>query len=517
MCYNHRMSDQSPKIITTFQNRLEIATALRSLGDTDNEFALRQRAREIAEKYGEQVIAPLLTLLDTPDPQLRGGLGQVATLLDRDKILSALRGAAYNHSLSDQARIAAITILERFLQVEPDPAMYAGMAAPEELAMQSLHEVLVEAQANRLILIEYFKQLSQEPPDVLLTMVRGAKRLEGPDGVEMLRLFAQDPQRPVAEEALQALGSRSEPLAVNALQTLLPNLPPALRVQAERSLQKLQLRGVPAASLQPLPCSARCLAGAPDAQGNQTIWFVLPNPEPDTSAVLQLLISGEQGLVQTAGSLTTANAALPPTLTIGQVHNDLGAEGQLGAFLLEAPFDYGRRQIAAALRHNWDKEAPLPLPYRLLNPWLWQWEAPAPAELPDPPDPIPENTSQLLRHPALNVWYVVTKEIYEAAEDILTAQQEASPQDVERMIVKLLESLAMDTGHIEAISVHLLALREWLYLAGDQEAADQAYAAAAAIVHDPIKQPILAQLVVQGLRVAMVAIARGLRWNQMRE
>ena len=71
--------------------------------------------------------------------------------------------------------------------------MYVGMASPEELALQSLREVLAEAQANRLVLVEYLEQLAQEPPDVLRTMVRSAKRLEGDEGVEILRLFATGP------------------------------------------------------------------------------------------------------------------------------------------------------------------------------------------------------------------------------------------------------------------------------------------------------------------------------------
>lgn len=509
------MTDQSPKIITTFQSRLEINSILRSLGDTTGEFALRRQAKEIVDKYGDQAITPLLALLDTPNPQLRGGLGYVSTLLDRDKIVPALRSAAVNRSLSDQARIAAITILERFLDVEPEPAMYVGMASPEELALQSLREVLVEAQSNRLVLVEYLEQLAQEPPDVLLTMVRSAKRLEGDEGVEVLRLFAQDPYQPAAEEALQALGSRSETAAAIALWALVPTLPPALRSQAERSLQKLRLRGVPLAHAEAPSETMRCLASPPDAQGNQALWFIQPNSSLETNQVLQVLLAGKSGVVQAAGSLAADNAALPAPLPRGQVHTGEAADGQRAVLLLEAPVDYGRRRVTAALQRNWMAGQATPLHYRLLNPLLWRWTAPGVAEPAARSVTLVADDVELLRHPVLSTWFVLTRKIYQAAEQFLTGAAETTPQEVDTAMRDMVEDLASNADLMATLSASLLLLAEWLDLAGEQQTANQAHAAAERIVENPSAQPLLAQLSVQGLRLAMMGIARGLRWDQI--
>lgn len=511
------MSDQSPKIITSFQSRLEINSVLRALGDTTTEFALRRQAKEIVEKYGDQAIAPLLALLDTTNPQLRGGLGHVAGLLDRAKIVPALRNAAVNRSLPDQARISAITILERFLGVEPEPAMYAGMASPEELGLQSLREVLAEARANRLVLVEYLEQLAQEPPDVLLTMVRSAKRLEGEEGVEMLRLFAQDPYAPAAEEALQALGSRPEPAAATALWTLLPTLPPAVRSQVERSLQKLRLRGIPAPVLDPPEPTIRCLAGPPDAQGNQAFWFIEPNADLATSQVLYLLLASNEGLVQAIGNLTAANSTLPPPMAQGHVHTGGKLEdGQRSMLLLEAPVDYGRRRVAAALERNWANGRPTPLTYRLLNPLLWRWTTLQPAAAATPPSTATfNNYTDLLRQPALATWAVITRRVYQAAELVLGEPHELTPEQVDAMLLDLIESLASDTDLLAQLRTSLLALAEWLLLAGERRAADQAVAVAELIIENPRSQPLLAQISLQGLRLAMLAIARGLRWEQV--
>lgn len=509
------MTNHGSKIITTFQRRLDITSALRSLGDTTNELDLRRLAHQLAEQYGDEAIGPLIALLDTASPQLRGGLGHVAALLDRSKIVPALRAAAYNRALSDQARIAAITILERFLGVEPEPDMYAGMSAPEEIALYSLREALAEAQSERLVLVEYLEQLAQEPPDVLLTMVRAAKRLEGADGVEMLRLFAQDPLPLAAEEAIQALGSRSEPEAVAALQQLLFTLPPALQPQAERSLQKLRLRGVPAPTRRPPPAEARCLAGAPDAQGHQILWFVLPNPQDRNVALLSLLISGSHGVTQAVANLHAAASVLPPQQPVGYVHS-WPPEEQQKDLLLEAPFDYGRRRVADALVVNWQAQQPPPLVYRVLNPLLWSWEPPATADLPDPiarPDP---RLGHLLRHPAFGSrWFVLTPDLYALAQRFMAAQEPLEPQAVDRELTALVQRLAADQALVNTLAARFLALREWLALAGATAAADEAWLAATTLPRAPLELPVLPHLALLGLRLAMINVARGLAWEQV--
>lgn len=511
------MTHQDPKIITSFQRRLEMDSALRSLGETSSEFALRRLAQEIVEKYGDEIVGPLISLLDTSNPQLRGGLGHVATLLDRSKIVPALRSVAYNRSLSDQARIAAITILERFLGVEPDPDMYAGMGSPEEIALHSLREALGEARGDPLVLVEYLQQLAQEPHDVLLTMVRAAARLEGAEGVEMLRLFALDPFQPAAEEAIQALGSRPEPEAVQALEMLALHLPPTLQRQAERSLQKLRLRGVPAPTHRPPPPEARCLATAPDAQGRQLLWFVLPNPQDDDCTLLSLLISDRRGVAQATANLRTPKSALPPPQAVGHLHAGSPTEQPVGP-LLEAPFDYGRRRVMHALERNWQAQQPLPLVYRVLQPLLWAWAAPAPFALPAPAVEPDHRLGRLLRHLTLtNRWFLLTPEIYTVAQEFMAAQETLAPQAVDQAMTALVQQLAGDTALLSVLGARLLALREWLALAQDAAAADEAWLAATALTRAPLEQPVLAHLCLLGLRVAMINVARGLSWEQVAE
>ena len=138
-----------------------------------------------------------------------------------------------------------------------------------------------------MVLVEYFRQLDQEPPDVQMTMVRAARLLEGAQGVDLLSMFAQELNPSVAQEALQTLGMIADPAAAAALQGILPSVPPAMRQQGERSLQKLRLRGVPVEPLQAPPTEARCLASAVSGDGFQMLWFFLPQADGAAGDVLE--------------------------------------------------------------------------------------------------------------------------------------------------------------------------------------------------------------------------------------
>ncbi|MCB0200067.1 MAG: hypothetical protein KDI03_08345, partial [Anaerolineae bacterium] len=72
------MSDSSSKIITTFQDRLALNTAMKSLAQTTTAAEVRQRAAEIAAEFGDRALPALLSHLNTTDPQMRGGLGMLA-------------------------------------------------------------------------------------------------------------------------------------------------------------------------------------------------------------------------------------------------------------------------------------------------------------------------------------------------------------------------------------------------------------------------------------------------------
>ena len=501
------MADSSSKIITTFQNRLEMEAALRSLGQADNDRALRQRAAEIVAQHGQKILPLLLAALDTPSPQVRAGLGFIAQQLERESAVAALRAAAHNRSLSDQARLAAIVILERFLEEDAEDAMYAGMAAPHELALQSLREMLAETHTDVAVLAEYFRQLDEEPDDVHLAMLRATRTLEGTEGVPVLSMFAQDANHLVAQEALQALGTIADSAAGLALQGLLPNLPPDLRQQAERSLQKLRLRGVAVPGLQAAPATARCLASPITAEGFQVLWFWLPQTD-GTALDMHLLVNIQTGIVAAGQTAAVYETAIPAA----QPHGAL-LRGALDQPLLqETSIDYGRRRLLALMPQHWHAGRSTPPLYRLLSPQLWQWTSPA-AAAPLPAETVArrEDTPQVLHHPAMAAWVMQSQPIYARAEEILTGAEAPTSESFAHLVQETLRA-QLNSGDLsaEALQAHLLAMAEWFMLAGEVHLSGLALAGARTLTEEPEQHPLLLAMCDLGLRLASVALARGL-------
>ena len=505
------MSDSSSKIITTFQDRLALNTAMKSLAQTTTAAEVRQRAAEIAAEFGDRALPALLSHLNTTDPQMRGGLGMLAAMLDYEKTTAALRAAARNRALDDQARLTAITILDRYLDIAPDEDMYHGMGAPEESALRSLREVLADLKTDPLVLVEYFRQLEMQPLDVQLTMARAARRLDAFEAVPILRMFAQTPTHLIAQESLQALGVLATPEAAGALQGLIPTLRPDLRYTAERALQKLRLRGVAVPALQPPAAGFRCLAAPPDSRGGQYLVFILPASNEIPGLVMRLAVNPNDGLVEATASAVESPSDLPEALAVGALHSSLMDLGH--SLWLEAPYDYGRQRVQACLSVSLEAARPLPFAYRYLNWALWQWTPPAhhtvsldvtPAGKPD--------LSGLLGYPALAGWYLDSPRVAELADQLLGETDRLTPQRLDWVVTQLVTSeLAAGTLDLEAVKGGLAALQEWLLLAGRRDLALQAQSAARSLTDTPEKHPLLLHMANLGLRIAMITLARGLQ------
>ncbi len=491
---------------------MALETAVKSLADTTSAAQIRQRAAEIVAKFGDRAIPALVGHLNTTDPQMRGGLGMLAAMLDYEKTTAALRAAARNRALDDQARLTAITILDRYLNIVPDEDMYQGMGAPEEAALHSLREVLADQQTDALVLVEYFRQLELQPLDVQLTMARAARRLEAAEAVPMLRMFAQSPTHLIAQESLQALSALATSEAAGALQGLIPTLRPDLRSMADRSVQKLRLRGDPVPPLRPPAEGYRCLATPPDSRGGQYLVFILPADGDRPSLTLRLAINPVEGLVEATAGAADGPADLPEPLAVGALHASLVELGH--PLWLEAPYDYGRRRVQTCLPVSLELKRPLSHAYRFLNWALWQWTPPTPHAVSLEVKPAAKSKGglkELLSYPALSGWYLNTPPVFKQADQLLVEAERVTAQRFERVVAQLLASeLAAGSLDLPAIADALAALQEWLLLAGRRDLALQAQVAATGLTNAPESNPLLLHMVNLGLRIAMITQARGL-------
>ena len=395
---------------------------------------------------------------------------------------------------------------------------------------ESMTEAISVARYNRHILLEYVTQMRETDAEVAYMVMEMLERVPPADQVELLRLIAQDDRPPVADRArlrLERLGESEAGVdATLALYTLRYALPPEQAALVQRSLRKLQFRGV--RYTPPEPDRWRSLVGPADAAGNQTLWFVHRRDEAATSILLGFIISGSAGVIQAFASEETPRVHLPQPREVGElVAIDVGAEAPI--VLLETPFDLGRLLLLRALDVHWRGEAVQSLPneYKLYNDWLWQFadpdvESALLAYLDDEDEAEPEGeqaldeemwerlsraASDLLVHPAMESWILQNRGLLNATQtdpqNGVMADMDPATRDM--LISRTLEQLGQWSESARLLSTLEASLRSqavWLYVAGDERNADNARLLARWMQRLPLAEnPLLAALVMAGFGV----------------
>jgi len=495
----------SQKIITKLLERRQIEASLRKMLAASSELEFRQRAQEIAA-LGSQVIPTLIDNLDRADARMLAAMGTVASHLDPEEIILALRHAAAHPRRSDRGRLGAMTILERYLGQRPDDQLLASLRDPEGAAISSLEEVLGHAKHSPAALVHYIEGLDQQEPYVVLTVVGSLRAMGSSSGtpweprqaVEPLRMMAQDVREEIATEAVSALGSMRLPEAARALQTLVPVVWPSVRPLAERLLRKLQFSGVPVEALPAPDPTWRALVSPPGGFGQQSVWFVQADQGGRHAQFLNVLLNERAGAVQAMGHSLVPLQMLPPKQPRGHLHDVAMPDGSGATLMLEASFDTGRRLIVDALAQNLSTQIPVAGPLRLLSPWLWGYAGAGALPMRRLPDLSPEDeallrsSAQLLEHPAFVTWTVRSGATFQAAEEALRHPT----WDLDIWVRRLTDELFGEPAMAHLLSKRLEAMSEWLLLAGDEVRARLALVASKGILtRSPQEHPFLRALV----------------------
>ena len=508
------------KIITKLLERRQIEAELRDMLEASGDLDLRRRAQRLAAR-GSEVIPAILGNLDRADARMVTVMGVVATFLNRGEVIEALRQAILDSRLTDQGRVAAMTILQRFLGEEPDSRLLESLADPEKVAISSLDDLLRQAQKDPAVLIQYVEALDRQEPDIVLAVVQRLLEivqrraplsdLEAKQVVELLRMMAQDVRAEIAWAALEALGALQLPEAARALQSLLPVTAPDMRPAAERLLRKLRFRGVP---LSPLPSPDpgwRALVSPPGGRGQQGVWFIFAQEGAAEVRFLNVLLHDRAGAVEAIGHPQVPALMLPPRRPEGHVHDVALPDGSGAMLMLEAPFDLGRRLVRDALADNRETQIPVAGSLRLLGTWLW---AVAGADsLPPRRQPAVEvgtgsdpgleteaalagRSADLLGQPAFVSWTLRGEILLGAAEEILRHPN----RDLEMWVRRLAGELFSSPEVTEVFRERLTTMSEWLLLAGDEASSRQALATARALGARPADQPFIRALVRRDVR-----------------
>ncbi|MGE5603948.1 MAG: hypothetical protein ACM30E_12935 [Nitrososphaerales archaeon] len=478
------------KVLNGLLQRRALEQAFAELGRTTEPAAVQQQAQTIAE-YGSAALQHLLTLLDTPDPQLRGGLGQVARYLPRQQVVPALRAVARDHERSDQARLAAVTLLERFLGESIDNALIGDLGNPDVAARQSLLELIAAMNEEPLSVVEYLEQLGEQPSEVAGMLLDALPAVErSPHLATFLRMLAQGEDAGIARRAVDELVKLRTPASVRALASLVPNLPPSLAPVAERGLRKLRFSGVQQwADYDPNqePWYApglqwRALISTVDSSASQFIWFIGAGHTraadsgaagaPDRAVFFTVLTQDPYGLRDASGSLQAAADHAPPKRREGALHYIVGDGRMPGVTLLEAPFGMACAALKESLALNWASGEATPMGYRLFSPLVWLAEEAADddeeigALTPLPDSALAESELLVtLDHPAFYGWF---------------ADADGS----------------LDTAHAASYARRFKMMSRWLALAGDDQVARLAGAIAYHFENEtPVASTILAAAV----------------------
>lgn len=503
------------KIINTFQQRRELTQEIVDLGATQHEQELLTRVRMIARRYpADLILAALVKQLDTTNSQLRGGVGHLASLLPPDQVTPALRAIAAGRQYSAQSRVTAALILERYLGESVPPALLSDLNQTNEVAFQSLREAVDEGRHNRHVLLEYVTQMRQAGEEIAFMVMDLMQRLPPDERVELFRLIALDDRAPVASVALahleQLAHSEASAPSLVALHTLTSMLPPDLAAQAGRSLRKLQFGGI--RYTPPAPAGWRALISTADLTANQSIWFVR-RLNAATGSLLGVILNPASGILHAFGSDAVPHQHLPASGHIGELVSVRSDSGE-AAVMLEAPFDFGRWRLQAALAAHWRQPTPRPLPaeFRLYGAEIWQYAPPAPdpalvacfAQPPGDPAPAPDDLDALLdavlSHPAFAGWSFLPRGMVEQLRAANLPLETLPVPEFIQLVLRELERRPESGQVLSALADGLRAQAAWLKLAGSAETADRALRLAALVPTWPLnRNPLLARLIKNGL------------------
>ena len=518
-------------IINTFQQRRKLAIAVAELAHIQAQQGLMAAAQEIRDAYPDSMVqAELLRNLDTPDSQLRGGLGHLAALLPPTQISPALRSIAADRSQTAQSRLTAALLLSQFVGDPVPPALISDLGQTNDVAFQSLREAVEEGRKNRHILLEYTLQMRQAGDQVAPMILELLDRLPEADRVELLRLIALDDRDVVARDALARLeglvSTSAGADALRALHVLQFLLPPDRAGHVERTLRKLRFGGSVYRPSEPI--GWRALMSIADLVGRQAIWFVrMPSETEPASAIIYMTVNNHSGQIHALGDETIQASELPPERPIGQIVPVETDSGQHIAFL-ETPFDFARLRILEALSNRWAVASELPPEFRLYSDLLWEFARPeVPPELQrffqhdsdgsgsqEPPSDSPAElyvaAVTLLDHPVMEAWRNQNRSLIASLPE---TPAQVSPEERSALVQAALAQLERRPQSAQlpaAMADGLRAQAAWFHIAGSPETANLALMLAETMPHLPVSQnPLLATIVEAGLRTRPAAPEEG--------
>lgn len=495
---------EGSKILTGLMDRRALEAQFSALLETADPGQADRLAGEIAGRGGA-ALSMLLAKLDTDDPRVRARLGQVAQRLDRDQVVAALRKLAGSRDRSDQIRLSALTVLQRYLDEPADDSLLTGIQDPAGAALRSLGELVQAMDQEPAAIIEYLTQLADQPSEVAFMILDAVPRMPfSAHLVTLVRMLGQDESQPLARSAIEQLGRTRAPEALLALETLVAVLPPPTRALAERSLRKLRMSGVRPPAPGAEAGGRRTLISPVDGSGAQVIHFIGQPADGDPGRMLTVVTRDPDGIVACIDSANLPADRWQPSQPPGRVFTSTQEDGTPGVELVEVSYGEGRSAVRRALELNWAGGAVPPLEYRWLNPLIWGTDDVETAEPAPEPGPFSApQTAAILDHPTFSTWFWWSDALFDVA------RRSSRPMTVSARDKKIsaLASAHFNSAVIASYQRRLLAMARWLASADQPQAAALAISAAAHLADSaPAESPFVRRLIGIGLDVVIASL-----------
>ena len=509
----------SANVITTLRERLELEQQIDDLLGLESEQAFLEQAHRIAENNAH-VIPVILSNLAEADPRKLNVLGVIASIYpNHQEILNKLYETAADGERTDRERVSAMLILERFLDEDPDPYLLQTLDNPRAVAIESVKDLLAASEREPAVLIDYTRALSEQTIEAVYGVIDTLIEIGQERAVPVLQMLAQVENDAIADAALLTLGRIRHPMAVQGLQSLIPQLAPARRVLGERSLRKLQFSGVP---VEPKPAADpawRALVSPIDGQGQQVVWFI-HDPDPSgRCSFVGVALNDRQGIVQAYGNPNVPASALPDRERPGYLHRvPMQLAGMSGEqdpnarsifYMIESELDFGRRIVGQAQAQSFALDRALPISYRLLGPQIWRYDtATIASSREDPPAPVQtidlvQQTASLPYHPFFQGWFVGGPDAAEIA-GIMSGLIISQDREVSRAWAAKLAERTCNKETLEQIAERLRAMSEWLWRAEQISLVELSTTAANTITEmPPDRHPLIVSMAELGLNIML--------------
>jgi hypothetical protein len=254
------------------------------------------------------------------------------------------------------------------------------------------------------------------------------------------------------------------------------------------------------------PSAWRAFLSPVDGTGAQVIWFVCQEDDAAGVRAMTRAAGDPAGIVAAFGGADVATSDVPPAVPEGDVLSVPQPGERRPLMLLSVPFDAGRQAAQNAVQLGWRSGGPPPLLFRFLNDMIWQYGAAETKAEAEAADDLRRFTAGLLDHPAFAGWFWQAPALYDAAAKLglkhsLSARAAAVAQ---------LAAEAFGAADAASYSRRLLANANWLRLAGQDQAAALAQAAAAQLIAaPPDESPFIRRLIGIGLDIAAINLRSG--------